>query len=220
MNAASLPTESVVLYHRNRHRIERAKALSHAAPAVALLMGVFNVLGGTEPFTGLVGVELVVGATYLVLLVRELRHLRQHGPEHHEAVAWLELAAAGILALEGYHIWHRHHEQALRTGQHSLHVLPWLYAVLALWYVLMAFGLAQLQQRRYLHLQPEGFGGRLQLLGRKFYYPWTHVARLEPLDAADVIVHRTDGRQQRLSFKGVYNGPAHRDRLLAHFRAT
>ncbi|MFC7668219.1 hypothetical protein ACFQT0_13160 [Hymenobacter humi] len=35
-------------------------------------------------------------------------HLR-HNPFHQEQVAWLELAAAAILALESYHIWHRHH---------------------------------------------------------------------------------------------------------------
>ena len=212
MNAAA----PVTLYHHRRARIERAKGLSHAVPAVVLLSGLAGALDGARPFTLLLGVELLVGAAYLVLLVRELRALRQHGPEHHARVAWLELAAAGILGLEGYHIWHRHHEHALRTGEHRLHVLPWIYAAVALWYVLMAFGLAHLQRRRFLHLQPNGFAGRLQLWGKRFQYSRAEVARLEPVGAADVIVHRPGGGQQRLSFQGIYNGPAHRDRLVSH----
>ena len=184
----------VTLYHHRRIRIERAKGFMHAVPAVVLLSGIAGAVGGDQPFTWLLGIELLVGAAYLVLLVRELRALRRHGAEHHAPVAWLELAAAGILGLEGYHIWHRHHTHALLTGEHRLHVLPWVYATLAVWYALMAFGLAHLQRRRFLDLQPDGFAGRLQLLGRRFHYARTDVARLEPVGATDVVVHRTRRR--------------------------
>ena len=206
----------VTLYHKNRIRIERARSLSHLMPALILLGGLSALFKGAEPLTPLLALEVAVGAAYVLLLVRELRQQRRHGPAHHEKVAWLELAAAGILALEGYHIWHRHHETALRTGEHRLHVLPWLYWAVAFWYGLMAFGLARLYQRRFLHLHAQGFGGRLHLFGRRFAYGWAEVARVEPAGETDVAVHHTDGRQQRLSFKNVYDGPAHRDRLLAH----
>ncbi|SHJ62983.1 hypothetical protein SAMN02745146_3580 [Hymenobacter daecheongensis DSM 21074] len=211
--SASGPT---TLYHKNRVRIERVRGFSHLVPALILLGGLSGLLGGTESLTPLLGLELAVGAAYVLLLLRELRQLRQHGPGHHERVAWLELAAAGILALEGYHIWHRHHETALRTGEHRLHVLPWLYWAVAVWYGFMAFGMAQLHKRRHLHLHAGGFSGRLHPFWRGFAFRWDEVARVEPAGETDVVVHRTDGSQQRLSFGSVHEGAAHRNRLLAH----
>ena len=218
MNSAA--ASSVTLYHHRRARIERARGLSHLVPALVLLSGVGSVLGGSEKLTGLLLLELVVGVAYVALLARELYQLRRHGPAHHERVAWLELAAAGILALEGYHIWHRHHETALRTGEHGLHVLPWFYWAVAAWYVAMAFGIAKLHQRRFLHLHPTGFRGRVQLFGPRFEYVWANVRRLEPVSEADVIVHGEPGESRRLSFKNVHDGPAHRNRLLAAAEAA
>jgi hypothetical protein len=147
--------------------------------------------------------------------VRELRHLQKH-PTHHERVAWIELAAAGILALEGYHIWHRHHEKDLLTGLHRVHVLPWLYAVLAIWYAAMAFGLPRLHKRRHLHLHGSGFSGRLHPFRRGFAVTWSDVVRIEPVGEADVRIHHSDGREQLLSFSDFHDGPAHRDRIVAH----
>ncbi|QJX45567.1 hypothetical protein HMJ29_00865 [Hymenobacter taeanensis] len=204
-----------VLYHKRRARVERAKGLSHLVPAFVLIGGVLGVLVGEEPFTLLVGVELLVGVAYVGLLVREQVHLKRH-PAHHERVAWLELAAAGILALEGYHIWHRHHEKALLTGRHQVHVLPWLYALLAVWYTAMAFGMARMYERRHLHLHAEGFSGRLHPFKRRFAFTWNEVVRVEPVGEADVCVHHADGRQQHLSFAALQDGPAHRNRLLEH----
>lgn len=205
-----------VLYHKRRARMERAKGLSHLVPAFVLLSSVLGVLTGSEPFTLLTGLEVLVGAAYIALLVRDLRHVQQH-PTHHEKVAWLELASAGILALEGYHIWHRHHEKALQTGEERLHILPWLYAALAIWYVGMAFGMGRLHERRHLRLHPEGVSGRLHPFGRKFSYAWADIVRVEPQGEADVLLHHADGREQRLSFAAMFDGPVHRDRLVAHF---
>lgn len=205
-----------VLYHKRRARMERAKSLSHLVPAFVLLSGLVSVLTGNEPFTLLVGLEIVVGAAYIVLLIREQRHLQKY-PTHHEQIAWLELASAGILAMEGYHIWHRHHEKALQTGESRLHILPWLYAALAVWYVVLAFRMGKLHERRHLHLHAEGVSGRLHPFGRKFRYVWADIVRVEPQGAADVLLHHADGREQRLSFAALFDGPAHRDRLVAHF---
>lgn len=207
----------VTIYPKRRAQMERAKSLSHLVPAVVLLSGVLGVVGGKERFSVLLAIEIAVGATYLLLLARELRHLRRH-PFHHEPVAWLELAAAGILALEGYHIWHRHHEKALQTGQHRFHVLPWLYAGLAVWYVGMAFGMKRLQERRHLHLHDAGFSGRLHPFGRRFAYTWPEVTHLEPIGLTDVLVHHPDGSQRRLSFQKLHEGEALRNQLLAHGR--
>ncbi|HEX8426625.1 hypothetical protein [Hymenobacter sp.] len=208
-------TGRIILYHKRRVRIERAKGFSHLVPAAVLLSSLLDVVSGREPFTVLVGLEILVGVSYVLLLLREMRHLRHH-PDQHPQVAWLELAAAGILALEGYHIWHRHHEKELLTGEHKFHVLPWLYAGLAVWYVAMAFGIGRIYERRHLHLHAEGFSGRLHPFGRRFAYTWPEVDRLEPSEPADVIVHYRNGQQQRLSFANVQNGPAMRDQLLAH----
>lgn len=204
------------LYHRNQARIERVKTVFHLAPALVLLGSLQHLVSPGPRFGWLQALEVAVGAAYLVLMVRELRHLRRATAPHHARVAWLELAAAGILALEGYHIWHRHHEAEQATGQHRLHVLPWLYWAVALWYVAMAFGIARLYERRHLHLHPEGFGGRLQPLGRAFDFRWNEVRAVEAEGPAGVVVHRRDGRRHPLSFARVHDGPAHRDRLLAH----
>jgi hypothetical protein len=211
----SAATGPITLYPKRRVQMERAKGLSHLAPAMVLLGGMLGVMRGTERFTLLLAIELVVGAAYLLLLVRELRHLRHH-PNQHERVAWLELAAAGILALEGYHLWHRYHEKELLTGEHKVHILHWLYATLAVWYVFMAFGLGRLHERRHLHLHAEGFSGRLHPFGRRFAYTWDELDRLEPNGSADVVVHHTNGGQRHLSFKSILAGPALRDQLLAH----
>ena len=203
------------LYHRRHAWQQRAKSLSHIGPAVVLLLAVQPVLMGEEAFTPLVALEFGVGAAYLVLMVRELRHLR-HNPFHLERVAWLELAAAGILALESYHIWHRHHVAELAQGVHRLHTLPWIYAAVAVAYVVMAFRTRQIAGRRFLHLHPEGFGVRTTRLGRAYELRWDDLAAAEPAGSADVLLHRHNGQTQRISFADLHDGPAHRDRLLAY----
>ncbi|GAB2793217.1 hypothetical protein HNQ93_003718 [Hymenobacter luteus] len=205
----------VTLYTTRRARVERAKGLAHIVPALVLVSGAAGVLAGNEPFTLLTGLELLVGVAYVGLLWQELRHLKQQ-PEHHSRVAWLEVAAAGILALEGYHIWHRHHEAEALTGVHRMHVLPWLYAALAVWYVGLAFGIGRIYERRYLHLHPEGFRGRLGLFQKSFAYTWAEVAAAQATGETDVVVRRPDGQQECLSFAGLHNGPTHRAKLLAH----
>jgi len=217
--AASVGTEPITLYHRRHTRRSRGKALSHLVPAAVLLVSALGAFTGPEPLSALVWLEFAIGAAYLVLMVRELRHLG-HKHLHHERVAWLEIAAAGILALEGYHIWHRHHEAEEISGVHRFHLLPWVYGVLAIWYILMAFGIARILDRRYLHLHEEGFSGRFTLLGKPFAYRWHEVARIEPADKADVIIHLTDGQAQRLSFADLHNGASHRDQLLTHAAAS
>lgn len=203
----------IILHHKRHALTQKIKSVSHLIPALILLSGVLSI--GQEGLTPLLGLELLVGGAYVVLLVREWQHLR-YQPFHHAPVEWLELAAAGILALEGYHIWHRHHEKDLQTGQHRFHVLPWLYAVLAVWYVGMAFGAGRLHERRHLHLHGQGFSGRLHPFGRRFSYTWADIARLEPDGPADLIVHYVNGRQRRISLAKIHEGPALRDQLLAH----
>jgi hypothetical protein len=210
--AAEGPT---TLYHRRHAWQQRAKSLGHVGPALVLLSAVLPVLTGAEAFTPLVALEFAVGAAYLVLMVRELLHLR-HNPFHQERVAWLELAAAGILALESYHIWHRHHAADLARDVHRLHFLPWIYAALAVVYVVLAFRTRQMAGRRFLHLHPAGFAARTTRLGRAHELRWADLAAAEPAGPADVLLHRHDGQTQRISFADVHDGPAHRDRLLAH----
>lgn len=204
----------IQLHHHQHARRQRGKALSHVVPALVLLSSLFGLLAG-EPFTWVQAAEIGVGAAYLILLVRELRHLQRH-PHHHESVAWLELAAAGILALEGYHIWHRHHEAEAASGQHRQHLLPWLYWTLALVYVWLAFNVGRLMRRRYLHLHAGGFSGRLHPFGRRFEHRWAEVAAVEPVGPADVLIRYHNGRQERLSFARLHDGAALRERLLQH----
>lgn len=205
----------VLLYHRRHVKMQRAKSLGHIGPAVVLLFAVSPVLEGREPFTLLVALEFLVGAAYLVLMVRELRHLR-HNPLHRERVAWLELAAAGVLALESYHIWHRHHVAELASGVPNVHLLPWIYAATALAFVVMAFRMKQMDGRRFLHLHPDGLSVRTKRLGAPQHLRWSEVAAVEPHGPADLLVRRHDGQTQRISFASLHEGIAHRDRLLAH----
>lgn len=205
---------SYLLYPRRYHKSARARALSHLVPAMLLVSGLLPLMQGQERLTLLLTLEIIVGAAYLILMVRELRHLR-HPTPHSEAVAWLELAAAGILGLEGYHIWHRHHLHALATGTHQVHLLPWFYAAAAVMYVGLAFGASQLASRRYLHLPPTGFEGRLQMLGPVFRFDWAQVQAVQPVGPAAVLIH-TQAGPQRLSFEHLLHGEAHRDRLLTH----
>lgn len=205
------------LYHRRHGLRQKAKTLGHLVPAMVLVSSALAVFSGAEPFTGLVGLEFVIGAAYLLLMVRELRHLR-HNPHHEEPVAWLELAAAGILGLEGYHIWHRHHEADLLRGTHRFHILPFLYGALALLYVGIAFGLARVNDRRYLHLHENGFSGRLKPFGRAFGFAWAEVKSVEPAGAADLVVTHVSGKTHRYSFDALHDGPTHRDQVLAHAR--
>ncbi|WP_345237371.1 hypothetical protein [Hymenobacter saemangeumensis] len=215
-NTSAPASGRIKLYHRRHGRRQRGKSLSHLAPAAVLISSGLAVLGG-EPFTWLMAAEFVVGAAYLILMVRELRQLR-HNPHHHERVAWLELAAAGILGIEGYHIWHRHHEANLARGTHTFHVLPYLYWAMAVFFVVLAFSLAKLTERRHLHLHEGGFSGRLHPLGRMFQFQWAEVVSVEPAGAADLVLTRTNGQTQRISFEAMHDGPVHRDRLLAHAR--
>ena len=213
------PESRTTLYHHRHARQQRVKTLGHLGPAVVLLFALQPVLKGREPLTLLVGLEVLVGAAYLVLMVRELRHLR-HNPFHREPVAWLELSAAAILALESYHIWHRHHEAELASGVHRLHALPWVYGALAVAFVVMAFRMKQLDGRRFLHLHPAGFAVRTARLGPAHELRWADVAAVEPDGPAGLLVHLHYGPARRISFADLHHGPVHRDQVLAHYQAA
>lgn len=219
MNTAASPAAEgrTVLYHRRHAKQQRGKIFGHLAPAVVLVTGLAPVLTGAEPLTALLALEVAVGAAYLLLMVRELRQLR-HDPFHRERVAWLELAAAGILAFESYHSWHRHHAADAAAGLHRVHLLPWVYAALAGVYVALAFRLKQLDGCRFLHLRPDGFAVRTTRLGPAHDLRWADLAAAEPAEPTDVLLRRPDGRTHRISFAHLHDGAAHRDRLLAHYQ--
>ena len=219
MNPTNLASAEsrVTLYHRRHGRHQARKSLGHVGPALVLFFGMAPLLSGQERLTPLLALEVAVGAAYLVLMVRELLHLR-HNPFRREAVAWLEVAAAGILAIESYHIWHRHHEAELAGAPHRVHLLPWLYGAVAVMYVVMAFCMKQVDGRRFLHLHPDGFSVRTKRLGAPQHLRWSSIVDVEPHGPADLLVHRTDGQTQRISFADMHEGAGHRDRLLAHAR--
>ncbi|MCC3154670.1 hypothetical protein Q3A66_16770 [Hymenobacter sp. BT770] len=218
MNAATptpAPEERTTLFQRRHVRRQFGKTLGHFGPALVLVWGIAPVVIGAERLTLLTGLEAAVGVVYLVLMVREMLHLRHH-PFQVERVAWLELAAAAILALEGYHIWHRHHAAELAGAPHRFHVLPWIYAATACMFVVLAFRAQQLTGRLFLHLHPEGFAVRTGHFGRAHHLRWADIAAVEPAGATDVVVRRTNGQEHRIAFDALHDGTAHRDRLLAH----
>jgi len=209
-------TTRYTLYPRRYYKSARAKALMHLLPAFLLVGGLLPLLQGQEPLTLVLALEVSIGIAYLLLMIRELRHLR-HPTPHAEPVAWLELAAAGILGLEGYHIWHRHHQHELATGSHRLHVLPWLYALAAAMYAGLAFGTARLASRRYLHLPATGFDGRLRLLDVPFQFEWAQIRTVTAQEPATVLIYpQNTENPQHLSFAHLLHGVQHRDRLVAH----
>jgi hypothetical protein len=207
-------SDRITLYHRQHAKRQRIKAFSHLVPAVVLLSSVLGLFGG-EPFTWVLGAEIVVGAAYLVLLTREMLHLQQH-PHHRERVAWLEVASAGILALEGYHIWHRHHEAQLAGAPERFHILPWLYCALAVFYVFLAFQMQRLDARRFLHLHIEGLDLRIKPFNRAIQLRWSDIVSVEPIGDADLFIWHHDGRKQRISFAQMHDGTALRDKVVAH----
>ena len=217
MSPTTASESHTTLYHQHHARQQVGKMFGHFGPAVVLLLAVAPVLSGTEPFTLMLGLEVAVGAAYLVLMVRELLHLRPN-PFHREPVAWLELAAAAILALESYHIWHRHHEAELAGKPHKTPVLPVLYAAVAVVFVVLAFRMKQLDNRRFLHLHPDGFALRTTRFGTSTALRWADIAAVETAGPADVLVHQRAGSPRRISFAGLHDGPTHRDRLLAHYQ--
>jgi hypothetical protein len=156
---------------------------------------------------------------YIGLMLREWRHLR-HNPFHSERVAWLELAAASILVIEGYHIWHRHHEAELAGAPPRLHLLPWVYGTVACVYVILAFRMQQLTGRTYLHLHADGFAVRTGRFGKEHKLRWADIATVAPDGATGVLVRRTDGQEHRIVFDSLHDGAAHRDKLLAHLRKS
>jgi hypothetical protein len=211
MNTATPPAAEgrTTLYHRRHSKQQFAKTFGHLGPALVLLMGIGPVLAGTEAFTPLLVLEVLVGAAYLVLMVREMLHLR-HNPFHREPVAWLELAAAGILALD------RHHEAELAGKPHKTLILPLLYAALAVMFVVMAFRMKKMDGRRFLHLHPDGFAVRTTRLGRAHALGWADLAAVEADGPADVLVRHPNGQSRRISFAHLHQGATRRDELLAH----
>ncbi|MGY3087840.1 hypothetical protein ACVWYF_000866 [Hymenobacter sp. UYAg731] len=216
--AAVLPPEHHPLHHRRLAVRQRVKALNHLVPALVLVQGAFEAFyGGT--LSWIRGLEMAVGATYLVLLAREMRHLRCHptGTVHH-GPEWLEVAAAGILALASYHSWHRHHEAELASGIHRTHYLPWVYGVLALVYLGLAFGAGRLARRQGLHFTEEGFWMRLLPISRVRRVQWADLqaVTIAP-NATDLLLHPRDGGPpQLLKLSPYHNGDTLRERLLAH----
>ncbi|WP_133257209.1 hypothetical protein [Hymenobacter edaphi] len=214
MNSSASDPSRIVVYHRHHARRQRAKALSHLVPALVLLSSLLPLLQGEAP-SWVTAAEIGVGAAYVVLLVRELRHLHHH-PHHRAAVEWLEIAGAGILALEGYHIWHRHHEAEAAGAPARFHVLPWLYWGGALVYVGLAFGLRHLDARRHLHLHAEGFSLRPNPLVPLRHWRWADIDTLVAVGPADLLIRYRSGREERLSFAHLHEGPALREQLLQH----
>ncbi len=210
---AALPAPAT-LYPRRHAKAQRARALAHVGPAAVLLFGVADLLSGAGPLTLPAALEVAVGAAYLVLMAREPRHLRRDA-FHHERVAWLEPAAAAILALEGYHSWHRHHAANLARGTHTFHALPYVLRAVAAVYVALAFGARRLGRRRYPHLHADGFGLRTRLLGPAQQVRW---AAADAEGPAAVLPRFADGRRQRVSFAHLHDGAAHRGRLVAHIQ--
>lgn len=152
--------------------------MAHLGPAVLLVHGTAKAVRHRE-VSGLHGLEFAVGAVFVALVLRHWFRVRYradraapHGPE------WLELAAAGILGLEGYHLHHRH---ALAPGPHSFHVLPWLYGAVAVGYALLAFHPAWLVRRRGLRFTPDGFWLRRWALGRARRAHWAALRAVVPV---------------------------------------
>ena len=221
MNAAAAPVlEHHPLHHRRLAMRQRVKALNHLVPALVLMQGAFEAFYGGE-LSWMRGLELAVGAAYLVLLIRELRHLRRHptGTVHH-GPEWLEVAAAGILALESYHSWHRHHEAELVSGIHRTHYLPWVYGALALVYLGLAFGAGRLARRQGLHFTKEGFWMRLLPISRARRVQWANFQAITVApNSIDLLLHpRPDGPPQLLKLSPYHNADVLRERILAHYQ--
>ncbi|MDQ2773222.1 MAG: hypothetical protein M3Y54_22280 [Bacteroidota bacterium] len=223
MNAPAAPVVEHHPLHHRRHAIrQRAKAFSHLFPALVLVQGAVEALS-TGELEWVRGLELAVGLAYVGLLIRELRHLRRHptGAAHH-GPEWLELAAAGILALEGYHIWHRHHEAELASGIHRTHYLPWIYGGLTLVYVGLAFGAGRLAARQGLHFTQEGFWMRLLPISRVRRVRWSDLQAVTVApNATDLLLHpRAGGPPQLLKLSAYHNGEVLRERILAHYQSA
>ena len=133
------PPVSHELFTARDARRDRVKGLDHLVPAGVLVVGAVDAFRRHEA-GGFRALELAVGTVFVALLLAHWVRVRTRpapvpGPVHGPGPVWLELAAAGLLGLEAYHLAHR---PAAGPG-HPWHLLPWAYGALAGWYVLQAF---------------------------------------------------------------------------------
>ena len=97
-------------------------------------------------------------------------------------------------------------------------MLPWLYAGVAVVYMVLAFRMKHMDSRRYLHLHPDCFAVRTHPFAGAHDLRWADIAAVEPAGVADLLVHQPDGKTRRVSFADLHDGAAHRDQLLEHAR--
>jgi hypothetical protein len=221
MSPPPAPSASHELFTAHDARRARVKGLDHLVPAGVLVVGAVDAFRRHEA-SGFRVLEFAVGAAFVALLLAHWVRVRTRpapvpGPAHGPGPVWLELAAAGLLGLEAYHLAHR---PAAGPG-HPWHLLPWAYGALAGWYVLQAFHRARPASRRRLHVTAEGFWLRRWVLGRARRVSWAALRALVPVGPGpDLLLYpRAGGPPEPLVLRRYLNGPALCAVLLAQAAA-
>ncbi len=194
--------EVAPLRSRKYQRSLSLQKVQHAAPAAALLLQGFATLQ-SKPHgfeLGLATIGIVAGGVMLMTLARALRAGRvkrrsQSNVSHGHGIDWVDVAVAGVLAVEALERWHVKHHVARPT------------ILLAI--VMLALGLshgrlaARRGRRRVLRLdEKEMFvGGGLF---RRFHARWDQIAAIEIGDRWATVRTRS-GRERRIDLEDMEN---------------
>ena len=205
----------VPLRSRRQQRAQIFQKIQHAVPASALLLQGLSTLGGDpHGFELTLGiVEVVAGALVALAMVRAIRIAAR--PQAHETHAhgidWVDLAVAGVLAVEALEKWHTRHHIARPTILTAI-----VMVVLGLGHGRIARGVAR---RRTLRVGDDGL-----YIGSKpfraFRATWGEIAAIDVGDRWAKVRTR-NGRERRLDLSDLDDAPAVRRLLdVARTRAS
>jgi hypothetical protein len=188
--ASAAGTHVVPLHSRRQARADLAQKLQHFGPAAALFFAGLKGMSGAEGFAFIIAVaELAMGLVVTALMIRAIRAHRQGQVAAHHGVDWLDIAVAGVLALEVVEHWRETHHIRRPTVLLSAVVL-----LQGLWHGAL---LERARQRTALRVDQDGI--RWGRLWRKFNARWDQIASItvEP-DRALIVTKRGRTRTLRL----------------------
>ena len=182
----------VPLRSRRQQRAQMFQKMQHAVPAGALLLQGLSTLGGhPHGFELTLGiVEVVAGALVAIAMARAIRTAAR--PHAHETDAhgidWVDLAVAGVLAVEALEKWHARHHVARPTILTAI-----VMVVLGLGHGRIA---SRMARRHTLRVDDDGLyiGGKPF---RAFRATWGEIAAIEVGDRWATVRTR-GGRERRL----------------------
>jgi hypothetical protein len=184
---------------------ERYSLLSHLAVAFSLAQEAIPAIQANPKSEWFAWVELIAA---LALMVAALRELKLRKAEGHEAIAWTEIFAGGVLLVEAALKWRegpRHYPLAVAR------------AIAAGLVILLGFSHARVKNAKALHIDAEGIRWRRNLFLRK-RIAWEDLAQVS-IDKRVLSLKSRSGADPSLSLWRLRNGNAVADAVANAARA-